>query len=66
MAKSELTPTIHAMTIDVEDYFHVAALSNVISQLDWELQPSRVVNNTKRLLDIFETIFIFNNFKMSA
>lgn len=55
----DIAPTIHAMTIDVEDYFHVAALSNVISQIDWELQPSRVVNNTKRLLDIFDV----NNIK---
>ncbi|MEX1057355.1 MAG: XrtA system polysaccharide deacetylase, partial [Natronospirillum sp.] len=39
--------------VDVEDYFHVAALAKVISPADWPDMPSRVVNNTQRLLDLF-------------
>ena len=43
----------HAMTIDVEDYYHVAAFGKVISPDDWENWPSRVVQNTTKLLDLF-------------
>jgi len=46
--------TLHAMTIDVEDYFHVAALSNVVRPSQWDQQPSRVVNNTHKILQLFE------------
>lgn len=45
---------LHAMSIDVEDYFQVAALSNVISPTQWDSLPSRVVQNTERLLSLFE------------
>lgn len=44
----------NAITIDVEDYFHVAALSERISPREWEQWPSRVVQNTERLLALFE------------
>jgi polysaccharide deacetylase family protein (PEP-CTERM system associated) len=46
-------PAIHAMTVDVEDYFHVAAFNRVISPTDWPNWPSRVEENTHRLLDVF-------------
>lgn len=46
--------TLHALSIDVEDYFHVAALSRVISQDDWGSLPSRVEQNTERLLELFD------------
>ncbi len=53
---STSTPTIrHAMTVDVEDYFHVAALAKVISPDQWEQWPSSVERNTQRLLDLFDT-----------
>lgn len=44
----------HAMTIDVEDYYHVAAFSKVIQPADWENFPSRVEDNTRRILDLFD------------
>lgn len=44
----------HAMTVDVEDYYHVAALQSAIPVSDWENWPSRVENNTHRLLDLFD------------
>ena len=40
------------MTIDVEDYFHVAAFANIVSQDQWPSFESRVCRNTDRLLDI--------------
>ncbi|MBQ0831340.1 MAG: DUF3473 domain-containing protein [Marinobacter sp.] len=42
------------MSIDVEDYFHVAALSGVIRPDQWDSLPSRVEQNTERLLSLFE------------
>lgn len=47
------TQPLHAMSIDVEDYFHVAALAGVIPRESWESQPSRVQANTERLLALF-------------
>ncbi|MGD8927298.1 MAG: DUF3473 domain-containing protein, partial [Thioalkalispiraceae bacterium] len=45
----------NALTIDVEDYFHVAALSKSISVKDWDNIDSRVEKNTRLLLDIFDS-----------
>lgn len=45
--------TIHAMTVDVEDYFHVAALAKAIKPADWDKWPSRVEANTNKLLALF-------------
>jgi polysaccharide deacetylase family protein (PEP-CTERM system associated) len=44
----------NAMTIDVEDYFQVSAFDNVVSRDSWETMPSRVVANTRRLIEMFE------------
>jgi polysaccharide deacetylase family protein (PEP-CTERM system associated) len=45
---------VNALTVDVEDYFQVAALSAAIDRADWAATPSRVVGNTRRVLDIFD------------
>jgi polysaccharide deacetylase family protein (PEP-CTERM system associated) len=44
---------INALTVDVEDYFHVHAFSKVIDPKDWDRYPSRVEGNTLRLLEMF-------------
>jgi polysaccharide deacetylase family protein (PEP-CTERM system associated) len=44
----------NALTVDVEDYFHVSAFSECIDQKDWDSYPLRVENNTRRLLDLFD------------
>ena len=44
----------NALTIDVEDYFHVSALAPSISPDSWISRESRVVANTEKLLAIFE------------
>jgi polysaccharide deacetylase family protein (PEP-CTERM system associated) len=44
----------NALTVDVEDYFHVAALAPNIPRDSWTLRESRVVGNTLRLLAIFD------------
>lgn len=43
---------LNAMTVDVEDYFHVSAFSNVVSRDQWNGLESRVCRNTERLLEI--------------
>ena len=45
----------NALTVDVEDYFQVSAFAKNIDQKDWDKHPLRVVNNTRRLLDLFDT-----------
>ena len=43
----------NAMSIDVEDYFHVAALSNAIKREDWSSMEYRAEASTDRLLELF-------------
>lgn len=40
------------LTIDVEDYFQVAAFDQVIDRSSWEQYECRVVPNTRNILDI--------------
>lgn len=47
-----MTSVLNAMTIDVEDYFHVSAFSDVVSPAQWNGFESRVCRNTERLLDL--------------
>jgi polysaccharide deacetylase family protein (PEP-CTERM system associated) len=44
---------LNAMTVDVEDYFHVQAFADVIQRKDWDSLPTRVESNTSRMLDLF-------------
>jgi polysaccharide deacetylase family protein (PEP-CTERM system associated) len=43
---------VNALTIDVEDYFHVAAFARQIHPEDWDRYPRRVETNTNRLLEL--------------
>lgn len=45
---------INAMTIDVEDYFHVAAFEGAVKRADWDHYPLRVGDNTRRILDLLD------------
>lgn len=44
----------HAMTVDVEDYFHVSAFAKIIAPSQWGDWPTTVERNTRRLLDLFD------------
>ncbi|MPY87929.1 MAG: DUF3473 domain-containing protein [Luteitalea sp.] len=46
-------PIVNAMSIDVEDYFHVSALAAAAPRDGWDTFESRVVANTERLLLLF-------------
>lgn len=43
---------INALTVDVEDYYHVTAFARHVKIEDWDGYESRVEQNTYRLLDI--------------
>ncbi len=44
----------HALTIDLEDYFHTEVASKGIAFTEWEHQPSRIEASTHRLLDLLD------------
>ena len=44
----------NALTIDVEDYFHVTALAKSVDRKEWPLLESRVERNTQKLLRLFD------------
>jgi polysaccharide deacetylase family protein (PEP-CTERM system associated) len=44
----------NALTVDVEDYFHVSAFSDCIDRKNWDSHPLRVEKNTRRLLDLLD------------
>lgn len=41
------------MSVDVEDYFQVAALSEVIQRKDWDNHQLRVQDNHQRIIELF-------------
>jgi polysaccharide deacetylase family protein (PEP-CTERM system associated) len=45
---------MNAFTVDVEDYFHVTALSSVVSPDSWDRRELRVEGNIERLLGILD------------
>ena len=45
---------VNAMSVDVEDYFHVNAFDGVVPRANWVKLESRVCRNTERLLALFE------------
>jgi polysaccharide deacetylase family protein (PEP-CTERM system associated) len=45
---------VNAMTIDVEDYFHVSVFDGVVPRHQWDGLESRVCANTERMLEILD------------
>jgi polysaccharide deacetylase family protein (PEP-CTERM system associated) len=44
---------VNAMTVDVEDYFHVTALSSALPRSSWNELEYRAEQNTDRVLELF-------------
>lgn len=44
----------NVLSVDVEDYFHVEAFSDIVHRSAWERYASRVETNTHRLLDLLD------------
>ena len=53
VAADERRP-LNALSVDVEDYYHVTAFEPWIPRRQWGDMPSRVVANTRRVLDLFD------------
>jgi polysaccharide deacetylase family protein (PEP-CTERM system associated) len=53
---------IHAFTVDVEDYFQVSAFEKCVERKDWDHYPSRVVANTRRILELLEKHEVLGTF----
>lgn len=47
-------PPVNALTIDVEDYFHVTAFERTIRRDEWDRYPLRVEHNVNTILDELE------------
>lgn len=45
---------VNAMSVDVEDYFHVSAFDRVVPRDAWDAFERRVERNTERLLALFD------------
>ena len=53
---------LNAITIDVEDYFHVTAFEQHVRRDQWDTYPCRVENNTRRILDMLDEYNIHGTF----
>jgi polysaccharide deacetylase family protein (PEP-CTERM system associated) len=53
---------VNALTVDVEDYFHVAALAESIDRSSWGTIPTRVRKNTDVLLETFDSASVSATF----
>lgn len=47
---SRVSSSPNALTVDVEDYYQVSAFEDRVDRREWEKYPSRVKENTERLL----------------
>jgi len=47
-------PIVNAMSVDVEDYFHVSLMAPVLPRTAWEGMERRVEGSTERLLALFD------------
>lgn len=48
------TAVVNALSIDVEDYFHVSAFAPHIRAADWDGMPCRVEANVERILELLD------------
>jgi len=56
------TNLLNALTVDVEDFFHVEALASTISTSDWESISPRVETNVHRILDLLAAAGVHGTF----
>ena len=53
---------LNAMSVDVEDYFHVSVFDGIVPRSQWARMESRVCANTHRLLDLFDEFGVASTF----
>jgi polysaccharide deacetylase family protein (PEP-CTERM system associated) len=47
-------PTVNALTVDLEDWYHVCGAGEVSAPLHWDEYESRVTRNTRRILSLLQ------------
>ena len=57
-----MTPRAHALTIDVEDWFHVCGAGPDLAPSRWRQLPSRVVPTTRTLLEMLDRVGVSATF----
>jgi polysaccharide deacetylase family protein (PEP-CTERM system associated) len=45
---------LNALSVDLEEYFQVSNFDKLIDRSQWDALPSRVIESTHRLLDLFD------------
>lgn len=55
-------PVLNALTVDVEDYFQVSAFEHNIDRSTWDDYELRVIDNTSRILDLFDEYGVSGTF----
>lgn len=50
------------LSVDVEDFFHVEAFSDIVHRENWDSYPCRVEANTRRILDLFDELGVTGTF----
>lgn len=53
---------LNAFTVDVEDYFQVHNFEHLVDRRDWERFESRVLANTRRVLDLLDRHGVLGTF----
>ncbi|QDV82923.1 XrtA system polysaccharide deacetylase [Planctomycetes bacterium TBK1r] len=53
---------IHAMTVDVEDYYQVSGMEDRVCRSDWDQLESRVERSTDRMLSLFDEVDVRGTF----
>src|SRR5688572_20917925 len=61
-AATEPDAIVNAMSVDVEDYFHVSVFDGIVPRSMWNDMESRVCANTERLLAIFDEYHVKSTF----
>ena len=61
-AGGEARRIVNAMTVDVEDYFHVSAFDGVIPRSRWDNLEHRVCGNTDRVLGLLDEAGVLATF----
>lgn len=62
VSRVEHPQIINAMSIDVEDYYHVSVFDGIVPRDAWNAMESRVCANTARLLDVFDEFEVRSTF----
>jgi polysaccharide deacetylase family protein (PEP-CTERM system associated) len=56
--------TLNALTVDVEDYYHVSGFDGIVTREAWDGMESRVVASTHRLLGVLDEAGVRGTFFM--